>query len=358
MAARAASERDADRRAHGRLASARASRAPPSPGPGFASRNIASCTGRSARCARRASSSFPSSARRVARVTSAGSTFDVTLMTPRAPTAIIGSVSASSPQRTTMPVAERLRELLRAERRCPSPPSSPTTFGAASQMRASVSGSEVDARASRDVVDDDREADAPRDLDEVPDEALLRGLVVVRHDDHDGVGARRARRAAPSAIASRVEFEPGARDDLRALGARARPSRSMTSRVLFVRQRRALARRPAGDEAGDAAGDLRVDERVERVPVDRLPGLVAERRDERGVRSFEAACATLARRRQPGHVDRTERAARRRAAARGSCRAGRRRRATPRRRLRCARVSTGARGAAAGARATRIRASA
>src|SRR5581483_3269691 len=97
-------------------------------GPGFASMNIASWTGISARCARRASSSLPSRARRVARVTWAGRTFDVTLMTPLAPTAIIGRVSASSPLR----IASRSPKIWAsfcARRTLPVASFTPTTFG-------------------------------------------------------------------------------------------------------------------------------------------------------------------------------------------------------------------------------------
>src|SRR5262245_46378095 len=69
-------------------------------GAGFGSRNMTRWRSRSAKWDSRAPRRSPARIRSVTRLTSAGRTFDVTLMTPLAPAAIIPSVSASSPLMT------------------------------------------------------------------------------------------------------------------------------------------------------------------------------------------------------------------------------------------------------------------
>ena len=173
---------------------------------GFDSRNIASCTGRSARCARRASSSLPSSARRVARETSAGRTFDVTLMTPRAPHGdhrqrerVVAAQDDDPRRRASATMLLRAKHvagrLLRRRRRSAPP----------RQIRASVSGARSTPVRAGDVVDDDRaRARSCATSTKCAEEAVLRGLVVVRARRPSRRRRPRARRARDAARSPRA----------------------------------------------------------------------------------------------------------------------------------------------------------
>ncbi len=147
-------------------------------------------------------------------------------------------------------------------------------------------GGEVDARTRGNVVDDDRDAHARRDLDEVAKEASLRRLVVIGNDDHHGVDA------SALGVLSEPDSLPGrvracARDNLGA------PACALDGTlddlpVLVVRKGGALAGRATRDEPVHAGSDLGIDEGVERSPVDRLTRLVMEGRDERRIGSLES----------------------------------------------------------------------
>ena len=217
-----------------------------------------------ARWARRASSSFPSRARRVARVTWVGKTFDVTLMTPLAPTAIIGSVSASSPlEDREAQIAHRLRQLLRAQDVAGRLLHAHDVRRLGADALESV-GQEVDACTSGDVVENDGQTDASRDLHEVTEEARGGGLVVVGDDHHDGVGAG-ALGVLRQADGLAGGVRPGAGHHLGALVGALHGALDDLD-VLLVREGRTLAGGPARDEARDPRRDLGVDEGVEGLP--------------------------------------------------------------------------------------------
>ena len=106
---------------------------------------------------------------------------------------------------------------------------------------------EVEDDARGDVVEDDRLVGRPGDLLVVAAQAAPVGLVVVRGDREDRVGAQRGRALGHVAGVARV-VGAGAGDDRRALGALAGGELD-EPQVLLVGERRRLAGRPADDEA-------------------------------------------------------------------------------------------------------------
>jgi hypothetical protein len=127
-----------------------------------------------------------------------------------------------------------------------------------------------DARTARDVVEDDRQVGRVGDHAEVREDAGLRGLVVVRRDDHDAVGA--------GLLAGLVQLDgvgglvrAATRDDLRA------PRRDRLAdldelELLGVGQGAGLARRARDDDAVGTRRDAVVDVLLDRRPVDLAVG--------------------------------------------------------------------------------------
>ena len=140
----------------------------------------------------------------------------------------------------------------------------------------------VDHRARRNIVDDDRDADRVVHRLEVVDHALLGRLVVIGRDHQHGVGAG-------------LLAVPRKRDRLRRrVGAGAGDHRHPAAGLidaplhhlvmLRMRQRRAFAGGPTGNEAVGALGDLPLDEVAERLFVELA---VAKRRHQSGERPPE-----------------------------------------------------------------------
>ncbi len=133
-----------------------------------------------------------------------------------------------------------------------------------------------DAGAARDVVEDDRQVGGIRDHPEVGEHAGLGWLVVVRRDDHDGVGA--------GLLAVLVELDrvrglvrAAARDDLGA-AARDRLGDLDEFELLRVGEGAGLAGRAGDDDAVGPVVDHVVDVLLDVGPVHFAVG--GERRDE------------------------------------------------------------------------------
>ena len=141
------------------------------------------------------------------RATSRGMRFDATLITPTAPAAMKGSVSESSPERISNSARQRRAQGAHALDRA-------ARFLDRDDVRTSRReprhglDADLDAAAAGDAVEDERQLGGLGDFCEVPEEAFLRRLVVIRRDEQRGVAAERAPLPRVSATASVVEFEP------------------------------------------------------------------------------------------------------------------------------------------------------
>ncbi len=205
--------------------------------------------------------------------TAAGATLEATEITPRPPSDIRGSVTGSSPERTSNSSPQRLITSLAMFIESVAS-FVPTMFGI-SARRAVVSAVYRDARAAWDVVEDEGKVRALGYGGEVAVEALLGRLVVVGGDLQGAVGAY-------------LLGHPGVLDrHVRRVGARARdyghpPVRDpddgpYDEPVLLLAHGRRLAGGAAGDEAVDALLYLELDHPLQGLDV-YLP--VPERGDE------------------------------------------------------------------------------
>ena len=143
-------------------------------------------------------------------------------------------------------------------------------------------GLDVDARAGRDVIDDDGLRRGVGDGGVHLDKAVLRGLVVVRGHDEHGVAADLAGVLCQADGVGRV-VGAGAGDDGDA-ACRALCAVAQDLAVLFVGQRGAFAGGACDDEGVHALIDLPVDETAERRIVDAFSG---QRGDEGGCNAAE-----------------------------------------------------------------------
>src|SRR5690606_32354266 len=123
-----------------------------------------------------------------------------------------------------------------------------------------------DARAPRNVVEDNRKVGRVGDHAEVGAHSWRRGLVVVRGHDHDAVGAGLLTRLVQL---DRVRGLVGAtpRDDLRAV-ARTSLRHLDALQLLRVGERAGLPRRAGDDNAVSTLGDHIVDVLLDVAPVD------------------------------------------------------------------------------------------
>ena len=118
---------------------------------------------------------------------SAGTSFETTETIPRPPTDITGSVSASSPD-STRKSSGTARQISHICVTLPDASFTPTMFG--DRAQADDGGDvHVDAGAAGDVVDDDRQRHRVGDRLVMLEQPFRRGLVVVRRDRQDAVGA-------------------------------------------------------------------------------------------------------------------------------------------------------------------------